>query len=404
MKALLILVCVLLCLKTSSQWIQVNNGMGNNRFVPSLVSSGNSIIAGIRYNGIYKSTDYGISWAQTFSLPDSSVYSLAANGNNIFAGLAFIGNGGSGVYRSTDAGSTWSLVGLSGRNIISLAVYGDTVYAGTNGLFGVYRSTNNGIIWSQTSLNNLDIRSFVKSGNIIFAGSGQDSGVYKSTNNGENWTHTSLNYRSIISLAANGNFIFAGAAGNNGVFKSTDSGVTWTQTSLDNRQVYSIEIYGNNILAGTLSTGIYVSNDNGNNWHQRNEGFGVNPTILSFCILNNYLFAGTQDSSIYRRPINDFLGITQISIEVPLRFSLAQNYPNPFNPTTKIRFAIPKQSLIRLTIYDVTGRAIAILVSEELKTGTYEVDWDASNRASGVYYYKLEAENYSETKKMVLLK
>jgi len=86
------------------------------------------------------------------------------------------------------------------------------------------------------------------------------------------------------------------------------------------------------------------------------------------------------------------------------KFNLSQNYPNPFNPNTKIQFSIPKSSFTKLTVYDVTGRLMVILVNEELKRGKYEVAWDASHKASGVYYYKLEADGFSETKKMVLLK
>jgi photosystem II stability/assembly factor-like uncharacterized protein len=384
--------------------VKVNNGMGNSKFVVSLVYSGNDIYAGIRSNGIYKSTDNGTSWAQIFHVQDSSVYSLAANGNIIFAGLAFLGNGGSGVYRSTDAGATWEPVGLFGKNIVSLAVYGDTVFAGTNGLFGVYRSTNNGTNWSQTSLSNLDVRAFTKSGNILFSGTGQDSGVYKSTNNGTNWAQTSLNYRSIISLVSNANYIYAGASGNNGVYRSTDAGATWTQTSLNNRQVNSLAINGINIFAGTPNTGVYVSNDTGTSWIQRNEGFGFNPNILAVIIFNNFIYVGTQDSSVYRRPLDDLIGIQPISHEVPSGFSLKQNYPNPFNPNTKIQFDISKSTFTKLSIYDVIGRVVAILVNEDLKPGVYQVSWDASHTASGVYYYKLETESYSETKKMILLK
>lgn len=90
--------------------------------------------------------------------------------------------------------------------------------------------------------------------------------------------------------------------------------------------------------------------------------------------------------------------------EIPKEFKLSQNYPNPFNPSTKIQFSIAKSSFTELTIIDVTGRVMAILVNEELKPGTYEVNWDASHKASGVYFYKLEAGEYTQTKKMLLIK
>ena len=90
-------------------------------------------------------------------------------------------------------------------------------------------------------------------------------------------------------------------------------------------------------------------------------------------------------------------------------FTLYQNYPNPFNPSTKIRFAIPpagngRDHFVKVIIYDIIGREVTTLVNEQLQPGSYEADWDASQFSSGVYYYKLISGEYSETKKMVLLK
>jgi len=140
-------------------------------------------------------------------------------------------------------------------------------------------------------------------------------------------------------------------------------------------------------------------------------------TIMSYCHtqfnngggVNFELGFGTLPGNLLRNKYNSApclisIGINPISNEIPDKIELFQNYPNPFNPTTKISFAISKPNIVKLTIYDVTGRAMAVLVNEEVKSGVYEVDWDASNIASGIYYYKLETENYNETKKMLLLK
>jgi len=96
--------------------------------------------------------------------------------------------------------------------------------------------------------------------------------------------------------------------------------------------------------------------------------------------------------------------------EVPESFKLYQNYPNPFNPVTIIKFNIPNvettQRVVsaRLVIYDIAGREAATLLNDRLKPGSYEVQWDAADCPSGVYFYKLMMEGYSETRKMVLLK
>jgi hypothetical protein len=83
---------------------------------------------------------------------------------------------------------------------------------------------------------------------------------------------------------------------------------------------------------------------------------------------------------------------------------LNQNFPNPFNPTTKVRFDLPKSTHAKLIIYDILGREVTTLVNEKLNAGSYEVSWHASAYPSGVYFYKLETEEFTNTKKMVLLK
>jgi len=101
---------------------------------------------------------------------------------------------------------------------------------------------------------------------------------------------------------------------------------------------------------------------------------------------------------------NFVIGIHNVNSSIPYSYALYQNYPNPFNPVTKIKFDLPKSALVKLIIYDAIGREIAVLINQKQPAGTYSVDWDGSNYPSGVYFYKLETDNYSETKKMVLLK
>ena len=95
---------------------------------------------------------------------------------------------------------------------------------------------------------------------------------------------------------------------------------------------------------------------------------------------------------------------TPVSLNVPQKYELSQNYPNQFNPTTKINFDIPKSGIVSLKIYDLTGREITQLVSGNVTAGSYSVDFNASNFASGVYFYKLEASDFVQTKRMVLVK
>ena len=90
--------------------------------------------------------------------------------------------------------------------------------------------------------------------------------------------------------------------------------------------------------------------------------------------------------------------------QLPDKFVLYQNYPNPFNPVTVIKYSVPKAAYVSLIIYDVLGREIKTLVNQYQQAGTYSFNWDASSNASGVYFYRLSADGYSETKKMVIIK
>ncbi len=96
--------------------------------------------------------------------------------------------------------------------------------------------------------------------------------------------------------------------------------------------------------------------------------------------------------------------VTPVGTGIPETYSLSQNYPNPFNPTTKINFAIPKQGFVSLKVYDVLGRVVKDLVNEVKTAGMYSVDFNASELSSGVYFYKVEVNGFTDVKRMVLVK
>jgi hypothetical protein len=377
-----------------SQWVPDTNGIGWTT-ERSLAVSGTNIFTGTFSSGVYLSTNNGTSWSQT-SLNNQFVFSLAVNGSNIFAGTY-----GNGLYLSTNNGSSWSQSSLINQYVVSLAVSGNNIFAGVY-YNGVYLSTNNGLTWSQTALNTGDVYSLAVNGINIYAGTALH-GVYISSNNGNSWIQSSLNNQTIQSLFINGNDIFAGTYYSAGIYLSTNNGTTWNQTSLTNRSIYSFALSGNDIIAGSDGYGVYVSSNNGTSWVQRNEGLVGMERVYGLCILNNYIFSAT-DYSEYRRGLGEFLGIKQISEQIPNYYTLSQNYPNPFNPTTKIRFALPKNSFTKLGIYNILGGEVTTLVNDQLNAGTYEVVWSADNFPSGVYFFKLETGSFIDTKKMILIK
>jgi hypothetical protein len=127
---------------------------------------------------------------------------------------------------------------------------------------------------------------------------------------------------------------------------------------------------------------------------------------IRYCVVdggyygNNSCFIGIDEINIIRSSV----GISPINTNVPNNYILEQNYPNPFNPSTKINFAIPKSGLITLKIYDILGKEISTLINEYLSAGNYSVNFNGSNIPSGVYFYRLEANRYITTKKMLMIK
>lgn len=124
------------------------------------------------------------------------------------------------------------------------------------------------------------------------------------------------------------------------------------------------------------------------------HGFYGGEQLLG-CVLNGVVYG---DTSFYPTPL------VQLGSSVPSDFQISQNFPNPFNPKTKINFNLPKASFVVLKIYDIKGLEIKTLVNESLKAGYYETQFDGSNIASGIYFYRIEAGNFVVSKKMVLVK
>jgi hypothetical protein len=154
---------------------------------------------------------------------------------------------------------------------------------------------------------------------------------------------------------------------------------------------------------------VYKTTNSGNNWILKSVP--VQQRILNciyFASENTGWIVGSQ-GTILKTISGGEIGIKEISTAAPENFALCQNYPNPFNPTTKIKFDIPPVGQrhafdVRLSIYDILGKEIEVLVNQQLQSGSYVVEWNGSNYPSGVYFYKLTSSDFSETKKMVLIK
>ncbi len=142
---------------------------------------------------------------------------------------------------------------------------------------------------------------------------------------------------------------------------------------------------------------------------------GSDTTVRVMNNVNNQYFTFTfnrQPTAVVFDPTNEIviktaslvMGVDENIPEVPAEYRLSQNYPNPFNPVTNIDYDLPKNSLVKITIYDMTGREVAVPVNEFKTAGRYSVSFNAMKLASGIYYYKIQSGDFSAVKKMTLLK
>lgn len=233
--------------------------------------------------------------------------------------------------------------------------------------------------------------------------------VFLSSNNGASWTPASTGLPSAVVQAfavspngTGGTNIFAGTYGA-GVYLSTNSGTSWTTAGLTNDTVTDFAVSGTNLFTATYG-GVFLSTNYGTSWTAVNSGL-IEPSDYSLVVNGTNLFAASELSGVWRRPLSEMItAVKENATETPEAYSLFQNYPNPFNPTTVIGYKLAVSSHVTLKVYDILGREVTTMVNERQIAGNHSVTFSAVNLPSGVYFYRLQAGSFSETKKLLLLK
>jgi photosystem II stability/assembly factor-like uncharacterized protein len=413
MKALKLLIGFLFIISIANvcypQWVNLNTPASRINCVDNI----NTTLFIGTDAGVFRSTNNGLNWVQASSgLSGQFAYRMTVSGTNIFVSMS----GNAMIFKSANMGQNWTLSnsGLPNAYCYSLFASGSYVYTGTSA--GVCYTTNNGGNWVSSGLDGILVTSFAKSGSTLFAGT-SGAGVYKSTDNGLNWSVCNNGLTTIVinALEVMGTDIFAGTYIGGAVYKTTNLGVNWIEANggITFLQIRDLTALNNHIFAAANDYDgcIYHSTNAGVYWIARNQGFGTEvPTFNCLHITNDYVYAGTYSTNLWRRSYQDLIGISPISSEAPDEFSLEQNYPNPFNPVTRIRFDLSRtengkqKTVTKLVVYDITGKEILVLVNEELQPGSYEVTFDGSNLNSGIYFYQMVSGDFKQTRKLILLK
>ena len=221
-------------------------------------------------------------------------------------------------------------------------------------------------------------------------------------------TNSGANYAAPINLAANPNVDeywfearhFISGTGGLDIAYYSDSLQSGSPTNNTDKMLYR---YSNRTTPSTFSSPVQFS-EHLPGWSARNYITAVVELYNTGDVGVAWVGLDGTNRRVYWDRYAALSRITGNHNEIPQSFTLEQNYPNPFNPVTTIRFSVPEYTNVKLTVYDILGKEVSVLANEKLSPGSYEIDFNAENIPSGVYFYRLQAGNYIETRKMILMK
>jgi photosystem II stability/assembly factor-like uncharacterized protein len=386
-------------------WTSLVSGI-NSYIFSSYFLNANTGFASMTAGYILKTTNGGTNWTEY--LTPTSVSNITGlqfiDANTGFAIAAFTNDV---LLKTTDAGNNWFSLNI-GNN--GYAGYVQFLNANT-GIVQTYnktlRTTNGGNNWTLIdtvlySQNGLQFVNALTGYSINY--NSPNTTFRKTTNGGLNWTLLPGIVPNVFTATFKFSNVNTGyATGGGNMFKTTDGGNTWVLfSSIGGSSEVLYLLDSNSLLVGGTYGQLRKSTDG-----------GLSYTVVPFVSINGITtmsFINSMTGWIMGQggmivKTNDILTNNgEIISQTPNSFNLYQNYPNPFNPNTVIRYQLSVVSKITLKVYDILGKEVAILVNEVKNAGNYSVDFNASNFPSGVYFYKLEANDHSEVKKMLLLK
>ena len=449
-KFLPILLILLLTGFCYSQWVTVGtvNAVSTYPSV-SVVSPTLVYVAGGASGApsVWRSTNAGVTFTQLpnngLTLEPYCVWGIDENTLFVGDGGAAGGAGGNAkLYKTTNAGVNWTTVLQTGG---TAGFINGIVFSRTNPNFGIAESdpptgTTYWIAKTHDGGNNWYVTTSPLSGaasaqnsivaiDSFFYGFGLNAAPTRvgiTSNAGANWLYSALVGTGGTSAFICG-FAFSsdkmnGIASNsstaNSISRTTNGGVNWfAQTipsTLTSAYCSMKWVPGTSIVyvlvSSSSGTQFFKSTDKGATWTTITfpSATTVNHFDLYYSpstgIVTAYACKGSTTTGTVYKYTETVTGIIGSNNEIPSEFALKQNYPNPFNPTTTIEYSISNTAFVTLKVYDILGKEVTSLVSEQKAAGNYNVTFDASNYTTGIYYYTLTANNFRETKKMMLTK
>jgi photosystem II stability/assembly factor-like uncharacterized protein len=396
-----------------SVWVPKNEGLTNVSVSALKAASASEVLAGSDV-GMFYSQDAGGSWVNCFpDLSTGAVHALTSFGSEriFFSTMMFSPLGG--IFRSQDHGLSWDHISgttITGMyiSIRGLLVTRDSILLAGTSQGRVYRSEDWGDSWTRVdsagSTGPVEAIAADSAGRIFIASS--TKGVFASTTKGLTWIDRSAGLKSkkVKCLAARDSaWIFAGGA-TGSLSRSSDAGLTWQTLSPGaTGWVQALTVTPAGDIIASIGTRVLRSTDNGDTWAPDSSGLPATTIMTLAVTADSVAYAGADRQPVFysRRTLT---AIPDIASRIPDRARLEQNYPNPFNPSTTIRFTLGARVRVRLSVWNMLGQRVAMLRDEEVDPGQHECVFSGAGLASGVYFYQLQAGQFSEARRFLLLR
>jgi len=422
---------ILLTIDGGENWTQISGDISTSFYGVYFLSPSVGYTAGVSGPDfsmlkVYKTIDAGDNWNVVYV--DTSFSPSFAFVNSIFFVDEMTGFiAGSKLIKTTDGGNIWNELNTGAS---PTSIFQDVYFVNNNRGFVVYRdpltgdgaikTTDGGTMWTPLNINNDRYdKQYVYFADENLGFISGSSTLYRTTDGGDNWDTLAVgtNKEDLNSKVAfvNSTTGFFGKKGM--VFKTTDKGETWTDATIDNHSVPKLLQFVSDSIGYLISVSdtfgipvhvLFKTTDSGNSWSDLTDGLPGSTSFgaMYFTDENTGYLVGPHGKIVKTTSGGEVVtSVREIdNASVPSGYELYQNYPNPFNPSTIIRWHTSITGRQTLKIFDILGREVATLIDEYKPAGTYEIEFNASGLASGVYFYRLQGGDYTATKKLLLLK